>query len=67
MARQARRVVTANLVFAGSVIAVLVLWDLFGQLPLPLGVAGHEGSTLLVALNGMRLLGNRTWRSAAAG
>lgn len=67
MARQARRVATANLVFAGSVIAVLVLWDLFGQLPLPLGVAGHEGSTLLVALNGMRLLGNRTWRSAAAG
>lgn len=66
LARQARRVVIANLALAASFITVLVLWDLFGQLPLPLGVAGHEGSTLLVALNGMRLLSNRTWRSAAA-
>lgn len=66
LARQARRVVTVNLALAGSFITMLVLWDLFGQLPLPLGVAGHEGSTLLVALNGLRLLSNRTWRSAAA-
>ncbi|MHA7651977.1 heavy metal translocating P-type ATPase [Mycobacterium sp. ML4] len=66
LARQARRVVTVNLALAGSFITVLVLWDLFGQLPLPLGVAGHEGSTLLVALNGMRLLSNRTWRAAAS-
>lgn len=65
LARQARRVVTVNLALAGSFISVLVLWDLFGHLPLPLGVAGHEGSTLLVALNGMRLLSNRTWQSAA--
>lgn len=66
LARQARRVVTVNLALASSIIAVLVLWDLFGQLPLPLGVAGHEGSTLLVALNGMRLLSKRSWRSAAS-
>ena len=45
-----------NLVIAGTVIAVLVTWGLLGQLPLPLGVAGHEGSTILVALNGLRLL-----------
>ena len=64
LARQARRVVAVNLAVAGSFITVLVLWDLFGQLPLPLGVAGHEGSTLLVALNGMRLLTNRAWRAA---
>jgi cation-transporting P-type ATPase D len=57
-------VVFVNLAVAGSFITVLVLWDLFGQLPLPLGVAGHEGSTLLVALNGMRLLTNRAWRAA---
>lgn len=43
---------TANLVIATGFITVPVLWDLFGQLPLPLGVAGHEGSTLIVALNG---------------
>jgi len=66
LARQARRVVTANLTIAATFISILVLWDLFGQLPLPLGVAGHEGSTVLVALNGMRLLSNRSWRAAAA-
>ncbi|KAA1252031.1 cadmium-translocating P-type ATPase [Mycobacterium simiae] len=66
LARQARHVVTVNLVIAGTFISVLVLWDLFGHLPLPLGVAGHEGSTVLVALNGMRLLSNRSWRAAAA-
>ncbi|BBX73835.1 cadmium-translocating P-type ATPase [Mycobacterium shinjukuense] len=65
LARQARRVVTANLAIAASCIGVLVVWDLLGQLPLPLGVAGHEGSTVLVALNGMRLLTNRSWRAAA--
>ena len=65
LARQARRVVTTNLAIATAFITVLVLWDLFGQLPLPLGVAGHEGSTMIVALNGMRLLTNRSWRAAA--
>nr|WP_253851525.1 heavy metal translocating P-type ATPase [Mycobacterium sp. 1423905.2] len=65
LARQARRVLTANLILAATIIAALVLWDLFGDLPLPLGVAGHEGSTVLVALNGMRLLTERSWRSAA--
>jgi cation-transporting P-type ATPase D len=64
LARRARRIVIANLAFAASVITVLVVWDLFGELPLPLGVAGHEGSTILVALNGLRLLGDRAWRTA---
>lgn len=59
LARRARRLVIANLVIAATVIAVLVTWDLFGHLPLPLGVAGHEGSTILVALNGLRLLAGR--------
>ena len=65
LARRARRVVIANLAIAASVITVLVVWDLFGDLPLPLGVAGHEGSTILVALNGLRMLGDRAWRTAA--
>ncbi|MEV0673390.1 heavy metal translocating P-type ATPase [Mycobacterium sp. NPDC050441] len=56
LSRRARRLVIANLVIAATVITVLVAWDLFGHLPLPLGVAGHEGSTILVALNGLRLL-----------
>lgn len=65
LSRRARRVVTANLVIATAFITVLVIWDLIGILPLPLGVAGHEGSTIIVGLNGLRLLTNRTWRRAA--
>lgn len=62
LARRARRVVTANLLIAATFIVVLVTWDLLGHLPLPLGVAGHEGSTILVGLNGLRLLRDRAWR-----
>ncbi|MHA6804353.1 heavy metal translocating P-type ATPase [Salinifilum ghardaiensis] len=61
LSRRARRYVVANLVLAGTVIAVLVTWDLVHTLPLPLAVAGHEGSTVLVALNGARLLCKRAW------
>ncbi|TDC60995.1 heavy metal translocating P-type ATPase [Micromonospora sp. KC207] len=62
LARRARRLVIANLIIAATFIAVLVGWDLFGHLPLPLGVAGHEGSTVIVGLNGLRLLRNTAWR-----
>ncbi|MFC4002648.1 heavy metal translocating P-type ATPase [Prauserella oleivorans] len=65
LSRRARRVVVANLVIAFTFIAVLVAWDLIGTLPLPLGVAGHEGSTILVGLNGLRLLRKAAWRRAA--
>ncbi|WP_313888704.1 heavy metal translocating P-type ATPase [Mycolicibacterium sp. CBMA 226] len=61
LSRRARRVVTANLVIAATFIAALVLWDLIGTLPLPLGVAGHEGSTIVVGLNGLRLLRRSAW------
>ncbi|WP_028474337.1 heavy metal translocating P-type ATPase [Nocardioides alkalitolerans] len=61
LARRAHRVVRANLVIAAVVIAVLVVWDLVATLPLPLGVAGHEGSTIVVALNGLRLLRRGAW------
>ncbi|MFG3002764.1 heavy metal translocating P-type ATPase [Streptomyces calvus] len=63
LSRTARRLVLQNLVIAGTAITVLVLWDLIGHLPLPLGVAGHEGSTVLVGLNGLRLLRESAWRS----
>jgi len=64
LSRRARRVVVQNLVIAGTVITALVLVDLLGELPLPLGVLGHEGSTVLVGLNGLRLLSPRVWRWA---
>ncbi|MGV9393422.1 heavy metal translocating P-type ATPase [Streptomyces olivaceus] len=62
LSRRARRLVLQNLVVAGAFITALVLWDLIGHLPLPLGVAGHEGSTVLVGLNGLRLLRESAWR-----
>ena len=67
LARRAHRVVKANLIIAGTVITALVAWDIFGSLPLPLGVAGHEGSTIIVALNGLRLLSKSAWQNAATG
>ena len=64
ISRRARRLVTANLVFAAVVIVGLVAVDLLGRLPLPLGVAGHEGSTIVVGLNGLRLLKRSAWGTA---
>jgi Cd2+/Zn2+-exporting ATPase len=55
LSRLARRRVRQNLTFAFTVIGALVLSSFFG-LPLWMGVVGHEGSTLLVVLNGLRLL-----------
>jgi Cd2+/Zn2+-exporting ATPase len=63
LARRSRRIVRQNLAFACAVIAVLVVINLVQGLPLPIGVIGHEGSTILVVLNGLRLLrplGNNT-------
>ncbi|TKA03071.1 heavy metal translocating P-type ATPase [Actinacidiphila oryziradicis] len=62
LSRRARSFVVANLVIASVFITVLILWDLIGHLPLPLGVAGHEGSTVIVGLNGLRLLRVTAWR-----
>ncbi|WP_024754523.1 heavy metal translocating P-type ATPase [Streptomyces exfoliatus] len=67
LSRRARRLVVQNLVIAGVCIGALVVWDLVGHLPLPLGVAGHEGSTVLVGLNGLRLLREAAWRRAENG
>lgn len=65
LSKQARRVVIQNLVFSASVILVLLISALGFHLPLPFGVVGHEGSTVLVCLNGLRLLAFK-WKPAAA-
>jgi Zn2+/Cd2+-exporting ATPase len=54
--KRAKRVLLQNLIFASGVIVVLIISALGFSLPLPLGVVGHEGSTVLVCLNGLRLL-----------
>ena len=56
LARRTARVIRQNLVFAMGAMAILVTGGLFFQLPLPLAVIGHEGGTVLVVLNGLRLL-----------
>ncbi|KUL51421.1 metal-transporting ATPase [Streptomyces sp. NRRL F-4489] len=66
LSRAARKLVVQNLVIASVFISGLVVWDLVGELPLPLGVLGHEGSTVIVGLNGLRLLREAAWRRAAA-
>jgi Cd2+/Zn2+-exporting ATPase len=55
ISQTARRRVRQNMTFAFSMIAILVLATFF-DLPLSLGVLGHEGSTVLVVLNGLRIL-----------
>ena len=56
LSRQARKVILQNLAFAIAVIVMLVIAALGFELPLPVGVVGHEGSTVIVVLNGLRLL-----------
>jgi len=59
IARQARRVIWQNLCFALSVIVLLIISALGFNMALPFGVVGHEGSTVIVCLNGLRLLAFR--------
>lgn len=56
LGRHARRVIYQNLTFAMTVIIVLIISALGFGMRLPFGVVGHEGSTVLVCLNGLRLL-----------
>lgn len=51
-----KKIVTQNIVFSVFVISLLILSNFFQMVSLPLGVIGHEGSTILVILNGLRLL-----------
>lgn len=57
LSKKMRTTIKQNIVFALAVIAVLIISNLFQSINLPLGVVGHEGSTILVILNGLRLLG----------
>lgn len=53
LSKQARRVVWQNISFALLVIALLITSAFAINLPLPLGVLGHEGSTVIVVMNGL--------------
>ena len=59
LGRKTRRTLVVNLAIAFGAIALMVGTILLRGIPLPLAVIGHEGSTVLVSLNGLRLLGFR--------
>ncbi|MDQ3526132.1 MAG: cadmium-translocating P-type ATPase [Chloroflexota bacterium] len=56
LSRRTRTTIRWNIGFSLSVIVVLIASTLSVGIPLPLGVVGHEGSTIIVVLNGLRLL-----------
>ncbi len=58
LGRRSQRVVKQNIVFALSFIVLLLVANFVSQITLPVGVVGHEGSTVLVTLSGLRLLKN---------
>ena len=66
LSRRTERVIRQNLAVALGTVIIMVALSLFGAVPLALGVAAHEGSTVLVVLNSLRLLffGQGTPRSA---
>lgn len=56
VSKKMQRIVKQNIFFSVAVIAVLIMSNFMQVVDLPLGVIGHEGSTILVILNGLRLL-----------
>ena len=58
MSRKMKKIVKQNMFFSIAVILLLVISNFFQAINLPLGVIGHEGSTILVILNGLRMLRN---------
>lgn len=56
LSRRAARVIKQNLAISLGVVVIMVLATTFGAVPLALGVGAHEGSTLVVCLNSLRLL-----------
>ncbi|MCE2455054.1 MAG: heavy metal translocating P-type ATPase [Gemmatimonadetes bacterium] len=59
LSRRARTIVRQNLAFAVAMMIVLVSLALWGRIGLTEGIIGHEGSTVVVVFNGLRLLLNR--------
>lgn len=56
LSRKMQRIVKQNIIFSITVIALLVSSNFLQLVDLPFGVIGHEGSTILVILNGLRML-----------
>jgi Cd2+/Zn2+-exporting ATPase len=56
LSQRARRIIRQNLFISLGTVVVLVSFAMLGKIPLPIGVVGHEGSTVVVVMNSLRLL-----------
>ena len=56
LAKKTQSIIKQNIIFSLAVITLLIISNFFQAINLPIGVIGHEGSTILVILNGLRLL-----------
>ncbi|CAM4298860.1 heavy metal translocating P-type ATPase [Erysipelothrix inopinata] len=56
VSKKLNRIVWENVIFSMFIVALLVVLNVLGKMSLPLGVIAHEGSTLVVLFNGLRLL-----------
>ncbi len=56
LSQRARRIIRQNLILSLGTVVVLVTFALLGRIPLTAGVVGHEGSTVIVVMNSLRLL-----------
>ena len=59
LGRATRAMIRQNVIFSMAVVVGLIPLTLFGVVPLSVAVICHEGSTVLVALHGLRLLSRR--------
>ena len=56
LSQRARRIIRQNLFISLGTVVVLVTFAMLGKIPLTIGVVGHEGSTVVVVMNSLRLL-----------
>lgn len=56
LSRRARGIIRQNLAISLGVVVIMVIATALGAVPLAIGVAAHEGSTLVVCMNSLRLL-----------
>ncbi len=62
LSQRARAIIRQNLFVSLGTVVVLVTFAILGQIPLTLGVIGHEGSTVVVVMNSLRLLFGKSFK-----
>jgi Cd2+/Zn2+-exporting ATPase len=66
LSQRARAIIRQNLVISLGTVCVLVTFAMLGKIPLTIGVVGHEGSTVIVVMNSLRLLFGKITTPVAA-